>query len=75
MIEVIVGTTTNRTTENYAPSTTLREILEDNAVDYSTSVIMLDGANIQPGDLDVSLRDHGITTKCMLIAVVKAQNA
>ncbi len=75
MIRVIVGTTTSRAEKNYAPSTSLRNILEDNNVDYSVAQIMLDGANIGVGDMDKTLADLNITTKCMLIAVVKANNA
>ena len=75
MIRVIVGTTTQRVEKNYAPATTLREILEDNAVDYSIAQVMLDGANLQAGDMDKTLADMNVTEKCMLIAVVKAANA
>lgn len=75
MIQVIVGTTTNRTTKNYTASTTIRHILEDNAVDYSVSQVMLDGASLQAGDMDKTLSDMNVTEKCMLIAVVKAANA
>ena len=75
MIQVIVGTTTNRTTKNYTAGTTIRHILEDNAVDYSVSQVMLDGASLQAGDIDKTLSDMNVTEKCMLIAVVKAANA
>lgn len=75
MIRVIVGTTTQRVEKNYAPDTSLREILEDNAVDYSVAQIMLDGASLLAGDMDKTLADMNITEKCMLIAVVKANNA
>lgn len=75
MIEVIVGTTTTRNKKNYTASTTIRTILEDNAVDYSVAQVMLDGASLQAGDMDKSLADMNITNKCMLIAVVKASNA
>ena len=75
MIRVIVGTTTQWNEKNYPANTTLRTILEDNAVDYSVSQIMLDGANINPGDMDKTLSDLNIVEKCMLIAVVKANNA
>ena len=75
MIRVIVGTTTQRVEKNYAPATSLRKILEDNAVDYSIAQVMLDGANLQAGDMDKTLADMNVTEKCMLIAVVKAANA
>lgn len=75
MIRVIVGTTTQRNEKNYSAGTTIRTILEDNAVDYSVAQIMLDGANLHVGDMDRTLADLNITEKCMLIAVVKASNA
>lgn len=75
MIQVIVGTTTQRNTKNYTAGTTIRNILEDNAIDYSVAQVMLDGANLQAGDMDKTLADMNITEKCMLIAVVKAANA
>jgi hypothetical protein len=75
MIKVIVGTTTQRNEKNYAAGTSIRTILEDNAVDYSVAQIMLDGASLKPGDMDRTLADLNITEKCMLIAVVKASNA
>lgn len=75
MIRVIVGTTTQKVEKNYTAGTTLRNILEDNAVDYSVAQVMLDGANLQPGDMDKTLADMNVTEKCMLIAVVKAANA
>lgn len=75
MIQVIVGTTTTRNTKNYTADTTLRYILEDNAVDYSVAQVMLDGASLHAGDMDKTLADMNVTEKCMLIAVVKASNA
>jgi hypothetical protein len=75
MIKVIVGTTTQRNEKNYSAGTSIRTILEDNAVDYSVAQIMLDGASLKPGDMDRTLADLNITEKCMLIAVVKASNA
>lgn len=75
MIQVIVGTTTTRNTKNYTADTTLRYILEDNAVDYSVAQVMLDGSSLHAGDMDKTLADMNVTEKCMLIAVVKASNA
>lgn len=75
MIRVIVGTTTQRNEKNYTADTTIRSILEDNAVDYSTSQVMLDGVTLQAGTMDKTLAELNITEKCMLIAVVKASNA
>jgi len=75
MIRVIVGTTTERSEKNYAPSTSIRTILEDNNVDYTVAQIMMDGASLKPGDMDKTLADMNVTERCSLIAVVKAANA
>jgi hypothetical protein len=75
MIRVIVGTVTQRTEKNYSADTTLRTILEDNGVDYSVAQIMLDGANLKAGEMDNTLADMNVKEKCMLIAVIKADNA
>lgn len=75
MINVIVGTTTSRTSKMYPGATSLRTILEDNAVDYSVSQILLDGATIGAMDLDKTLTELNKTEKCSLIASIKANNA
>lgn len=75
MVRVIVGTTTQRQEKNYPANTTVRTILEDNAIDYSVSQIMMDGANLQADQMDKTLAQLNKTEKCMLIAVVKAANA
>ena len=75
MIKVIVGTTTQRNEKLYTADTTIRQILEDNAIDYSVAQVMLDGASLQAGTMDKSLAELNISENCMLIAVVKAANA
>lgn len=75
MIQVTVGTTTERTKKNYSSDTTIRTILEDNNVDYSVATVMLDGANIKTNEMDSTLAALGKVEKCMLIAVVKAESA
>lgn len=75
MIQVTIGTNTNRKKVNIPPETTIREVLEENEVNYSTANVHLDGASLQPGDMDKSFSDFGITDTCHLIAVVKADNA
>ncbi len=75
MIKVIVGTTTERTEKMYAPSTTLRTILEENGVDYSVAQIMFDGRSLRAGEMDNTLAQENVTEKCSIIAVVKAANA
>ena len=54
---------------------TLREALEDAEVDYMVGMMNLDGSPLSPGDLDRTFADFGITEKCYLLNVVKADNA
>lgn len=75
MVRVIVGTTTQRNEKNYTADTTIRSILEENAVDYSVAQVMLDGASLQVDQMDKTLAQLNKHEKCMLIAVVKAANA
>lgn len=75
MIQVIVGQNVNRTAVDVENTRTLRSVLEENHIDYSRGNMTLDGAPLQPGDLDKTFADKGITTKCYLLSVVKADNA
>lgn len=75
MIQVTVGSTTNRVKKMYPAEATVREILEDNDIDYGVATIMIDGANIRADEMDSSLSDLGKVEKCMLIAVIKAEAA
>ena len=75
MIEVTIGTNTNRSKVMVDPDTSLRTVLEENEVNYEVANVHMDGAAIRPGDLDKSFNDFGVTESCFLIAVVKADNA
>ena len=75
MINLTIGTNTSRKRVNVDPNVSIREALENNEVDYSTTTLHLDGASLQPGDLDKSFSEFGITEKAHLIAIVKADNA
>lgn len=75
MVQVIVGNNVKRNTVVVSPETTLRTVLEENNIDYSRGVMHLDGASLNPGDLDKSFATLGITEKCYLLNVVKADNA
>ena len=71
MIKVIIGTNTNRKSIMVDPSRTLKAVLEENGIDYSTGGIHLDGLAVGGEGLNMSFADHGITEDCILIAVVK----
>jgi hypothetical protein len=75
MIKVIVGNNVKRDTVIVDSTATLRGVLEDAGVDYSSGMMHLDGSSLNPGDLDKSFASFGITDKCYLLNVVKADNA
>ena len=75
MIKVTIGNNVKREAIIIDKNTTLRAALEDNGVDYTRGVMHLDGSSLQPGDLDKTFAQHGITEKCFLLNVVKADNA
>lgn len=75
MIKVTVGNNIKRRSVIVSENTTLRTCLEDNGVDYTRGVMHLDGSSLDPGDLDKTFADFGITEKCFLLNVVKADNA
>lgn len=75
MIKVVIGNNVKRETKIVDESQTLRKALEDAGVDYTRGSVNLDGATLGPGDLDKTFAQHGITEKCYLLQVVKADNA
>lgn len=75
MIKVTVGNNLSRKSVIVPETSTLREILEANEVNYNTGMTSLDGATLVPGDIDKTFADFGITEKCYLLNVVKADNA
>jgi len=75
MIKVTVGNNVKRESVIIDENTTLRNCLEANGVDYTRGVMHLDGSSLNPGDLDNSFSSFGITEKCFLLNVVKADNA
>ena len=74
-IRVTVGTNTSRKNVIVDSSTTLRNVLEENNIDYSRANVNLDGASLNPGDMDKSFADLGIAESCFLIASIKQDNA
>lgn len=75
MIKVTVGNNTKREAVIIDANTTLRNCLEQNGIEYERGTLHLDGATLQPGDLDKTFADFNITEKCYLLSVVKADNA
>lgn len=75
MLKVVVGNNLSRQSVLVDENTTLRATLEENGIDYSVGMTSLDGSTLVPGDLDKTFKDFGITEKCYLLNVVKADNA
>lgn len=75
MIKVILRNNVGKVETIVDENSTLRTVLEDNEVNYTSGVTSLDGASLRPGDLDKTFSDFGITDKCWLLNVVKADNA
>ena len=75
MIRATIGNNVARRPYTIDENTTLRQALEQAGIDYSIGMTSLDGTTLQPGDLDKTFAQFGITEKCFLLNVVKADNA
>lgn len=75
MVKVTVGNNVKRNSVIVPGNTTLRAVLEQEGIDYTRGNMHLDGSSLNPGDLDKTFNDFGITEKCFLLNVVKADNA
>ena len=75
MINVTYGSNLSRLTTLVNPNTTIRTFCEENGIGYETASMTLDGASLRPGDMDKSFADLGVTERCFLLSVVKADNA
>lgn len=72
MIQVTLGTNTDRERILVDPTKTLRDILEEHDIDYAAGAVRLDSKPVGGAELDKTFEEHGIEEKCYLIVVVKA---
>ena len=75
MVKITIGTNTRRETVIVEETRTLKSVLEENNIPYGTATVCLDGAPLQPGELNKTFTDFGVTESAYLLAVVKADNA
>lgn len=75
MVKITIGNNVKRSTVLVPKTATLRATLEQAGIDYTRGTMHLDGAPLQPGDLDKTFDDFGIVEKAFLLQVVKADNA
>lgn len=77
MINLTIGTNTERKTVIVEPTEVLADVLAENDVITSSAAIHLNGSLIPGCDLNNTFEDLGVEdeTSAMLIAVVKADSA
>lgn len=75
MIKVSVGNNLQREWVFVDENTTLKSCLEANGVDYTRGITQLDGSSLGAGELNKTFADFGVTEKCFLLNIVKADNA
>ena len=77
MINLTIGTNTERTSVIVEPDAVVRQVLAANNVNTTSAAIHLNGTLIPGCDLDQTFEKLGVEddTAAMLIAVVKADSA
>lgn len=77
MINLSIGTNTERKNVIVEPDQTLADVLAENNVNVGGCALHLNGTLIAGADTDQTFEELGIAdgTKAMLIAVVKADSA
>ena len=75
IVNVKIGTNLNRTTISVTSDKTIRQLLEENDINYATTTIFLDGDTIHAGDMDKTLEEFNIENTCYIIASQKTENA
>lgn len=75
IVNVKIGTNLNRETISVTSDKTIRELLEQQGINYATTTIFLDGDTIHAGDMDKTLDEFNITATCYIIASQKTENA
>ena len=75
MVQVRLISNAVRKTITVDENTTIRVVLDSNEINYATTTVFLDGAPLGIGEHDKTFAELGLTEKCNLSAVVKAENA
>lgn len=71
MINIIVGSNTSRRNVMVAEDKTIKDVLKDEGIDYTTSVVYIDGATTGPGDINKTVKDLGLVEGSTVISVTK----
>ena len=70
-----IGSSTDRKTVIIDDDVTLKDALEQQNIKYAGASVYLDGAAIQPGDLNKTFAALGCVDNAILTAVLKLDNA
>lgn len=75
MIKVCIVTNNSRKEVIVPRTKTLREVLDENGVNYMTNQVTLNACVINGAALDDTFEVHNVTDTCYLAAIVKHDNA
>lgn len=75
MVQVRFITNLGPSSDIVEATSTPRQALEKNDIDISRGAVSIDGCPVRIGDLDKTFSDLGITEKCNISVVLKADNA
>ena len=75
MTKVTLSTVDSRNSLIVEDSKTVKEILQENGVNFSTASVMIDGMTLTPDRLRQSLTDLNATGECTIATVIKMDNA
>lgn len=75
MTKVTLSTVDSRNSLIVEDSKTVKEILQENGVNFSTASVMIDGMTLTPDRLRQSLAELGATGECTIATVIKMDNA
>lgn len=75
MIKVTYGHNVDRKHDIVDENTVVKKFLEDHGVDYTRGVMHLDGASMNPGDINKTFAELNVKNSCYLLSIVKADNA
>lgn len=75
MIKVTIGTNMDRVEVMTTKTAVVKNLLEENNVDYTIGSIHFDGVALSAGDLNKTLEELGAKDSCYLIVVLKSDCA
>lgn len=75
MVQVRFITNLGPSSDIVEATSTPRQALEKNDIDFSRGAVSIDGCPVRIGDLDKTFAELGITEKCNISVVIKADNA